>query len=71
MPKVSGTRAKPVSSSKVSQAKPKPKAKAETAKPKAKSTGWAPVNTGGSESGRSTSSNYTPSPSSYSSRGGE
>jgi hypothetical protein len=70
MAKISGTRPK-TSSSKVSQTKPKPKAKvkAETAAPK-KNTGWAPAsNTGGSESGRSTVSNYTPP--SFSSSGGE
>ncbi len=67
MPKITGTRAKPTSRSKVSDAKPK--AKTDTTKPKAKTTGWGPsVNTGGSESGRSTSS-YTPP--SYSSGGGE
>lgn len=69
MPKISGTRPK-TSTSKVSQTKPKPKAKTETAAPK-KNTGWAPVSTGGSESGRSSVSNYTPPPPSYSSRGGE
>lgn len=69
MPKITGTRAKPASRSKASETKPK--AKTDTSKPKGKTTGWGPAaNTGGSESGRSSSAS-TFTPPSYSSGGGE